>query len=57
MKMSNFERKYSPGYCQMNCMYWKTKLTSEKGLFTATWFHKLLLGYDRSEHGFQPRVR
>ena len=29
-----------------------TKLIGEKGLFTATWFHKLLLGYDRSELWF-----
>ena len=38
MKMSNFERKYSPGYCNMICC-WKTKSTSKQGLFFS-----LLLG-------------
>ena len=32
MKMSNFEIKYSPGYCHMICVG-KSKSTSEKGLF------------------------
>ena len=40
--MTNFERKYSPGYCHMICIG-KTKSTSEEGLFDGVSLNKELM--------------
>ena len=45
MKITNFERKYSPGYLQMICIL-KPKPTSEKGPLIVSFSNSLWFGLE-----------